>query len=375
MSEDRNVIKTIKYFIQKNKLAFTLLSTLLVLLIIYLLIEVRVIFRPFFVILDVVLVPVIFAALFYYLFKPVRDWLEKKGVNRITAVFIVFLIIIVVIAVLIFSIMPFLYEQLTLFVTEFPANWNLFINSIDGFLEEYGLEQFQGGINDAITQFTLRITENIQNYLGRASSIITNAIGSVVNIVISFVTAPILLYYMLKEGEKLKPAVVKLAPKKVRNVFASFLSDTNKQLSLYIRGQILVAIGVAIMFLIGYNIIGLPYGSVLALVSGILNVIPYLGTFIAIVPAFIIAIVHSPVMVLYVLIVFTIEQTIEGRILSPKILGDNLEIHPITILIVLLVSGRLFGFSGIIIGVPLYAIIKVAAKYVHRYLTIHTDIY
>ena len=78
MSEDRNVIKTIKYFIQKNKLAFTLLSTLLVLLIIYLLIEVRVIFRPFFVILDVVLVPVIFAALFYYLFKPVRDWLEKK---------------------------------------------------------------------------------------------------------------------------------------------------------------------------------------------------------------------------------------------------------------------------------------------------------
>lgn len=376
MEQDKkDVITTFKNLIQKNKVVFSLVSTLLVLLIIYLLLQVRVIFNPLFIILDVIAMPVIFAALFYYLFKPVRDWLETKGVNRVTAVFIVFLIIIAVLAILIFSIVPFLQEQIALFISEFPTNWNIFVKSVDGFLADYGLEQYRVEFNEAVTNLGQILVENIQRYIGQASSIITNAIGSVVSLAIGLVTAPILLYYMLKEGEKLKPSLMKLIPIRVRDVFSNFLSDTNRQLSLYIRGQILVAIGVAIMFLIGYSIIKLPYGSVLALVSGILNVIPYLGTFLAMIPAFIIAFVHSPIMVIYVLIVFTIEQTIEGRILSPKILGDNLEIHPITILVVLLVSGRLFGLSGIVIGVPLYAILKVAVKYIHRYLRSHTDLY
>ncbi len=129
------------------------------------------------------------------------------------------------------------------------------------------------------------------------------------------------------------------------------------------------------MFFIGYSIIGLPYALLLAFFAGILNIIPYLGSFIAIIPSMIIGIADSPVLFLQVLIVFAIEQTIESRVISPKVLGDNLQVHPITILIVLLTAGRLYGVAGVIIGVPTYAILKVVFGYLLDYLQHRTNLY
>ena len=131
------------------------------------------------------------------------------------------------------------------------------------------------------------------------------------------------------------------------------------QVAQYIRGQIIVAICVAIMFCIGYSIVGLDYAIALGVVSGFLNIIPLLGSFIAVIPAFIIALITSPVMVLKVAIVMMVEQTIEGRFIAPQVLGNNLKIHPVTILIVLLSAGKAFGLVGVILGVPGYAVIKV----------------
>lgn len=371
----KKIVSNLKNLFKQNRILFILSAALLVLVNIFLLIQIKTIFSPLSIIIDIVAIPTIFAALFYYLFKPVRDWLESKGVQRFAAVIIIFLLIITILAIIIFSILPFMQEQITMFVKDFPKNWELFVNAVDQFLQNYELEYLRVEINEFFTSLTATVISNIENYLSQITTIIGSAIGSVFSIAIGVITAPILLYYMLKEGDKLKGSIVQLFPIKTRTTLNSFLSDANRQLALYIRGQILVAIGVAIMFAIGYSIIRLPYGMVLALISGILNVIPYLGTFMAMVPAFIIALIHSPIMFVYVFIVFTIEQTIEGRILSPKILGTNLDIHPVTILIVLLASGRLFGFAGIIIGVPLYAIAKVAVKYLYNYLKLHTDLY
>lgn len=379
MSNENNktsqLITSISSMFKRHRFLTVLVGLLLVLINLLLLIQIRPLFKPIQVIFDVVAVPIIFAALFYYLFKPVSEWLQKRGLSRFMSVVIVFIIIIAVLTILIFSIFPFITEQIAIFVTDFPNMWNTFISSSNNFLSEYGLDQYQDVINEQLLKITQSFSENFQNYISQASTIISNAIGSVVNIAISVVTAPIMLYYMLKEGDKLKPSLIQLVPIKARPIISSFLSDANKKLSLYINGQIIVAICVGFMFLIGYAIIDLPYGSVLALLAGVLNIVPYLGTFVAMIPAFIIAIVESPMMVIYVIIVFTIEQTIEGRILSPKILGNNLDIHPITILIVLLVSGRLLGFTGIIIGVPLYSILKLAVQYIHTFLKEKTDLY
>ena len=121
-----------------------------------------------------------------------------------------------------------------------------------------------------------------------------------------------------------------------------------------------VAIIVAFMFMILFKIIGLRYGVTLAVVAGVLNLVPYLGSFLAMLPALVLGLIAGPIMLLKVIIVFIVEQTIEGRFVSPLILGSQLSIHPITILFVLLTSGAMFGIWGVLLGIPAYASAKVA---------------
>ena len=121
------------------------------------------------------------------------------------------------------------------------------------------------------------------------------------------------------------------------------------------------------MFSIMFSIIGLKYAVVIGISAGFLNLIPYLGSFLAMIPAFIIALVAGPLMVIKVAIVFVIEQTIEGRFVSPLVLGSKLNIHPITILFVLLTSGKIFGFWGVLIGIPVYASAKVIVVYFYKW--------
>ena len=138
----------------------------------------------------------------------------------------------------------------------------------------------------------------------------------------------------------------------------------NQQISSYIRGQLTVAIAVAIMFSIGYAIIGLPYGITIAILAGVLNVIPYVGSFFGILPALVVGFVISPWMFVQVFIVFVIEQTLEGRIVSPLILGNSLQMHPVTILVVLLSTGKIFGLVGLLLGVPGYDVLKVIISHI-----------
>lgn len=186
-----------------------------------------------------------------------------------------------------------------------------------------------------------------------------SVIGTVAQVVTGLITMPVLLYYLLLEGYKIPQYILYHVPDKYRPKVGRILLKSNHQISQYIRGQILVAIVVGIIFAIGYSIIGLDYAISLSVIAGIFNIIPYLGSIMAVVPALIIGLLISPFMFIKVLIVVAIEQLLEGRFVSPQILGNNLKIHPVTILLVLLGAGRLFGLSGVIIGVPGYAVIKV----------------
>jgi predicted PurR-regulated permease PerM len=170
---------------------------------------------------------------------------------------------------------------------------------------------------------------------------------------------PFILFYLLKDGKKLAPYLVNFLPTKMRQPTLRVLTEMNQQVSSYIRGQLTVAFAVAVMFMIGFSVIGLEYSITLGIVAGVLNLIPYLGSFIAMIPAIFLGIVGGPILLLKVIIVFAVEQTLEGRFVSPLVLGSQLSIHPITILFVLLTSGKLFGLVGVILGIPVYAAAKV----------------
>ncbi len=186
---------------------------------------------------------------------------------------------------------------------------------------------------------------------------------------------PFILFYLLKDGRKLAPYFVKFLPTKMRQPSLVVLKEMNDQVSSYIRGQLTVAFAVAVMFMIGFSIIGLDYAITLGIAAGFLNLIPYLGSFLAMIPAVFLGIVGGPVLLIQVLIVFVIEQTIEGRLISPLVLGNELSIHPVTILLVLLTSGKLFGLVGVILGIPVYAAAKVVITHVFEWYTRVSSLY
>ena len=172
---------------------------------------------------------------------------------------------------------------------------------------------------------------------------------------------------MLKDGHRLNPYVTKFAPQKLQPSFSSLLSDINGAVASYIRGQITVAFWVGVMFAIGYSVIGLNYGITLAVLAGVLNMIPYFGTFIAFIPAIILGLISSPMMLVKVLIVFAIEQTLEGRVISPLVMGNKMNMNPVTTILLLIGASAVAGLWGVIFAIPVYAVIKIIVTRLFNY--------
>ena len=164
---------------------------------------------------------------------------------------------------------------------------------------------------------------------------------------------------MLKDDRKFKESIVKVMPNRIKKSVGDMLSEISQSLSSYITGQLTVAFWVAVMFFVGYLIIGQRYALVLGIVAGILNLIPYIGSTLALVPSLVIAAFIAPSMVLKVLIVFVVEQAVETRVISPIIVGNKMQMHPVTTILVLLVSAGMYGLVGMVAGIPIFAILKI----------------
>lgn len=353
---------------------FLLFSTLLI---IYLFTKITFVFSPIKGFFSVMGFPFVATLILYYMSLPIMTFFQKRNISKTASTWLTILIDSLVVLILFTWLLPILWGQLSQLFKEFPTYWKSLVHSIETFLQS---EQFTGiAAQFDIDEIIQRISSTISQRFGDIVNSTVSGLGSTISVVVTIglglVTAPVLLYYLLKEDEKVAPLILKFFPTSKRQTIARYLGEVNTQLSLYIRGQLTVAMSVAIMFSIGYTLIGLPYGVALGIMSGFLNIIPYLGSFLAMFPALIIGIVHSPFMLVKVLIVALIEQTLEGRIISPKILGNNLKIHPALILIVLLTAGKLYGITGVIIGVPVFAIIKVTFNYLFAYFKEKTNLY
>ncbi|MGO3118185.1 MAG: AI-2E family transporter, partial [Levilactobacillus brevis] len=188
----------------------------------------------------------------------------------------------------------------------------------------------------------------------------------------------LVLFFMLKDGTRFPHYISQVVPTAYRSRFVVMLDQMNVKVSSYVRGQLTVALCVLIIFTTGYSIIGLRYALLIGLLAGPLNLIPYFGSAIALVPALIMGVVTSPSMLLGVVIVYLIEWVLETQVLSPLIMGNSLAMHPITIVFVLLAGGKMFGLVGVIFGVPGFAVLKVLAttafQWYQEYSALYPDV-
>lgn len=345
-----------------NKFIALLFVLLLIFLNILLFIRLSPLFAPIGITLEIIGPPIVFSGILYYLISPMVAWLEKKNFSRQSATVLLLSLLILFVVLGIAIVLPIIRDQIVTFVTEWPVYWENIVTQLDDLLNTEIFSELMVQINetDLVSVLSDQGTTIIDATVGRIGSFI----GIVAQFFITLFTFPVILYYLLKDGDNLPDYVFQFVPITIRAKLKQVFSEMNSQLSSYIRGQLLVALSVGIMFWLGFAIVGLDYAVTLGVLAGVLNLIPYLGSIVATVPALVIALVDSPFMLLKVLVVFGVEQVIEGRIISPQILGSNLKIHPVTILFILLVAGRLFGVTGLILGVPGYAILKIIAAHV-----------
>ena len=358
-----------------NKAITVFLVCLLIGLNLLVLSKISFIFTPIIEFISVIMLPVILAGLLYYLLNPLVDMMEKRKINRLVAITIVFVLITVLLIWGLAVVIPNLQAQIVSFFRNMPSYLKQSKKIIDDLLDSRLSEEFRPQIEQVTENISSQLTTWASNFSARAVNWASHFVSAASQVVVAVIIMPFILFYLLRDGKNLKGYVTQFLPKKLREPVGQVLTDVNSQLANYVRGQITVAIIVAFMFMILFKIIGLRYGVTLAVVAGVLNLVPYLGSFLAMLPALVLGLIAGPVMLLKVIIVFIVEQTIEGRFVSPLILGSQLSIHPITILFVLLTSGSMFGIWGVLLGIPVYASAKVVITAIFKWYKVVSGLY
>ncbi|QBP41148.1 AI-2E family transporter [Paenisporosarcina antarctica] len=352
----------------KNTL-FLLILLFLIGLIIWIFDVVSFVFYPLQVLLANVVLPVILATIAYYLLRPLLRKLIQFKVPKVWAIIIIFLVLTGLITLLIVLVFPFLKAQLTNLVQEFPEYFKQLVISIDAFLRNSIFSSYYLNLEFDVNTLMEQIPEDIGNILQETVGGVASGIGKVIStltgLILAIVTVPFILFYLLKDGERLPQYILNLLPPRMREDTHQVMKEADKQISAYIQGQILVSMCIGTMVFIGFLIIGMDYALLLGVLAMITSVVPYLGPIIAIAPAAVIAIVTSPFMLAKLAIVWTVVQLVEGKFISPQIMGKSLHIHPITIIFVLLTAGSLFGVPGVILGIPGYALLKVLVNHMY----------
>ncbi len=363
-----------KWLVNNQAVSF-LLVILLILLNLFLFTKVGYVVKPVISFLEIILLPMILTGLLYYLLNPVVDWLERLKLSRTIGISIVFVLIVILLVWGLAVAIPNIQEQIVSFARNVPNYIQNIEKQVNDWLQDERFEQFRPTVIEMMNRLNEQIVSFAQKLSSSAVGWAGNLISTASQIIVAILIMPVILFYLLRDGMNLKGHITKFLPTAWREPVGTVLSDMNGQLSNYVRGQVTVAVIIAIMFSILFSIIGLSYPITLGILAGFLNLIPYLGSFLAMIPAVILGLVAGPFMLIKVLIVFMIEQNIEGRFVTPLIIGSSLSIHPITILFVLLTSGQMYGVLGVLLGIPIYASIKVVLKAIFEWYKQYSGLY
>ena len=364
-----------KWFLN-NRFSIILVNILLFFLIIWVFNKISFVLNPAWLFFSAILPPLLLAVIQYYIMNPLVDILEKKlKVPRVLTIVVLFIIVIAILIWIINTLIPIAQGQINALIKNWPHIWNDSTNAVQEALRDPRLHSVKSNLQSMDDNAQKTLFRSGQDAFNTTLGNITSAVNIITMVGMTLLTAPFILFFMLKDGHQLRPYITKFAPQRWQESFSKLLYDINYALASYIRGQITVAFWVGVMFSIGYTVVGLPYGLALAILAGFMNLIPYFGTFIAFIPALAISIMSSTSMLIKVLVVFMIEQTIESRLISPLVMGNKLEMHPITTILVLIGASSVWGLWDVIFGIPIYAILKIIVSRVYNYYRRESEVF
>lgn len=331
-------------------------SILLLLLIIFMLGKIDFIFAPVKSFIGNIIIPVIIAGFLTYILRPLVGLLEKIRVPRVLAIILSFIIPVLLIVLISSYTGSIVIDQFTAFMNDLPRLVETIKHKADETINYTWFENLPD----------LNIEEKLADFLGKATNNLSvflfDLVGTLTSVGTMVVLIPFLIFYFIKDGSKLPDNLIKIIPKKHKKNIRAMIMDIDTALSSYIQGQMLVALFIGIMMYIGYLIIGMRYPAVMAIFAMITSLIPFFGPVIGIVPAALISLAADPFMIIKVALTAIVVQQIDGNFISPQVMKRSLNIHPVTVILILTGCVSIFGVVGLIISIPLYAAIKVTVK-------------
>ncbi|MBL6761524.1 MAG: AI-2E family transporter [PS1 clade bacterium] len=305
--------------------------------------------------LSAILLPFVLGFALAYFLDPLADRLEAIGVRRSLATLtITFCVGLVVLALLAVG-LPVLVQQISLIIAALPS----YIAEIQSWLLAQNLSQSQSELVDGMGDTLLAGLQST------ASSLLLTGLSFINLLALIFIT-PIVAIYMLNDWDNMVARIDALLPDEHVGVIRQLALQIDETLGGFARGQILVCLSLAAIYAIGLSLVGLQSGIIVGVVAGLVSFVPYVGAAFGLVLAGALGLGQFGFDIMplgMIAAVFFVGQFIEGNILTPRLVGDRVKLHPVWIIFALLAMGSLFGFLGLLLAVPLAAVIGVFVRY------------
>ena len=319
-----------------------------------------------------VLLPYILGLVLAYILLPLVNWLDRHmparlrawKVSRPLAIFLTYLLLLAVVAGIVAFLVPIVSEQ----VRNLIDGWPDLVQRFQDWGEQ-GLGWYRSTVPETWRQ---TIEENLEALAGDVATSIRaglfaaiRTLFSTIGFVIGLVVIPFWLFYILHDESRVKSGVVHALPEQLRADVRCLASLTDDVLSAYIRGQLLLCLFVGGMATIALLITGVPFAIVLGLIAAVFEILPYVGPILGAIPAILVALLSNPAAAIWVVVAFFAIQQVENLLLVPRIAGKSVQLHPALVMVVLVIGNEVGGFWGMLVAVPVTAVIRDLFKYLY----------
>jgi predicted PurR-regulated permease PerM len=311
-----------------------------------------------------ILTPFVASGLLAYLGDPLVDRLERLKLSRTLAVVVVFVLIFVLLGALTLLIVPLVRAQSAALVQQVPSyvDWleNQVLPQLNGILGIDGVSP-DSGFGALLAGYG----QELRDLASGALRSVSRSGGAVIAAALNVLLIPVITFYLLRDWDLMLARVAALCPAERRPALITLARRTDEVLGGFVRGQLLVVVGLAIIYSIGLWLVGIDFALAIGVIAGLVSFVPYLGLFVGIALAGIAALVQIGTLMAVggVVLVFVVGQMIEGTLLTPRLVGGRIGLHPVFVIFAVLTGGQLFGFFGVLLALPAAAVISVLVRF------------
>lgn len=304
---------------------------------------------------------VVFSFLFggilaYFLYRPVL-WMERKGFRRTWAILVLYIVLLVSLALTLWFTIPKLIKELSSVAALLPQ----YTLELEELVDHINGMQWPGKLDEIIRQNT----DNVENHIYAALQSLIAVMYGIASKAFIIVFAPIMAFYILKDWEGIKAAFASLLPPNTRREIGTLAEQIDSVIIEFSKGYLMISVIIGVLIGLAAALIGIKYALLIGILSGIGELIPYFGPILGGIPAIGLALSQSPYDAMYMTAAMIVIQQIESNIITPRLMGERVGMHPLLMVFALLAGGELMGIWGMIVAVPLAASLKIIGYYLY----------